>query len=254
MLSAHGVTHPGRVRKTNEDSLLSDETLGLFVVADGMGGHNAGEVASQLAVEAIRGFLLRSAGDDVTWPYGIDPRLSFGANRLMTAIKLANRRVFKAGESRDEFTGLGTTVVAVFVDDGQLMFSGVGDSRVYIFAGGQLEQITQDDSWVATVIAKEPGVDPASLASHPMRHVLTNVLGARELMEMEVGERELQGGERLLLCSDGLHGALDEATIGRLLATDATPKAMAEALVQLALDRDGSDNVSALVVHVATTN
>ena len=193
MLTSHGVTHPGRVRKTNEDSLFADPALGLFVVADGMGGHNAGEVASRLAVEAIKGFLARSPdGDDFTWPYGIDPELSFPGNRLMTAIKLANRRVFKAGESRDEYTGLGTTVVAALIDDDQLTFSGVGDSRIYVCAGGTLEQITQDDSWVATVLAREPGMDDdAALATHPMRHVLTNVLGAREQIEMEVSERTL---------------------------------------------------------------
>jgi PPM family protein phosphatase len=251
MMQAHGVTHAGRVRKTNEDALLNEPEIGLFVVADGMGGHNAGEVASRLAIESIKGFLVRSqASDDFTWPYGIDPRCSFQANRLMTAIKLANRRVFKAGESRDEYTGLGTTVVAALIEEDQLTFSGVGDSRIYVYLDGQLDQITQDDSWVATVLAREPGITEASLASHPMRHVLTNVLGAREQMEMDVGERTLVGGETLLLCSDGLHGALDDQTLARVLGSDAPADAVADELVRLALDADGSDNISALVVRV----
>ena len=252
MLTGHGVTHPGRVRKNNEDSLLSDPGLGLFLVADGMGGHNAGEVASRLAVEAIKGFLSRSAGgDDFTWPYGIDPRLSFAGNRLMTAIRLANRRVFKAGESRDEYTGLGTTIVAALIEDDALTFSGVGDSRIYVCASGTLEQITQDESWVATVLAREPGMeDAAALATHPMRHVLTNVLGAREQMEMQVGERTFAPGERLLLCSDGLHGALDDATLLGVLAASASANEAAEELVRLALERDGSDNITALVVEM----
>jgi protein phosphatase len=251
-LTGHGVTHPGRVRKNNEDALLCDPELGLFLVADGMGGHNAGEVASRLAVEAIKGFLAKSAGgDDFTWPYGIDPRLSFQGNRLMTAIRLANRRVFKAGESRDEYTGLGTTIVAALIDDDQLTFSGVGDSRVYLCGHGKLQQLTQDDSWVATVLAREPGMeDAATLATHPMRHVLTNVLGAREQMEMEVADRALEGGDRLLLCSDGLHGALDDATLQRVLTESATAAAAAEELVRLALERDGSDNITALVVDM----
>ena len=102
MLTAHGVSHPGRVRKHNEDAWRSEPELGHFLVADGMGGHNAGEVASGLAVEAIHAFLRRTKdGEDVTWPYGIDAKMSFNANRVMTAIKLANKRVFKAGESRD---------------------------------------------------------------------------------------------------------------------------------------------------------
>jgi serine/threonine protein phosphatase PrpC len=248
-LVAHGVTHPGRVRKNNEDALLFDADLGLFLVADGMGGHNAGEVASALAVEAIRGFLVRSKpGDDFTWPYGIDPTLSFLGNRLSTAIKLANRRVFKAGESHDSYTGLGTTVVAMAVEEDQCAFSGVGDSRVYVWADGRLEQLTRDDSWVATVLAREPAMDEAVLASHPMRHVLTNVIGAREPIEMDIHERTLRGGERFLLCSDGLHGVLDDHHLERVLSSDAAPQAMAEDLIRQSLERDVGDNVTALVV------
>ena len=141
MLTVHGVTHPGRVRKINEDSWLGDIDLGVFVVADGMGGHNAGEIASKLAIESVRGFLLRTSdSDDCTWPYGIDPTLSFNANRLMTSLKLANHCVFKVGESRDEYTGMGTTAVAVVISHGRLIYSGVGDSRIYSFVEGRLQQ------------------------------------------------------------------------------------------------------------------
>jgi protein phosphatase len=248
MLTAHGVTHTGRVRKANEDTVFWDAGLGLFAVADGMGGHNAGEVASQLAVEAITGFLLRTRnGEDFTWPYGINPALSFGGNRLMTAVKLANRRVVKAGESRDEYVGLGTTIVAALIEDGQAILARVGDSRIYACSEGRLEQLTQDDSWVATVLAREPGADEAALASHPMRHVLTNVLGAREPLEMDIIERPVPPGV-LLLCSDGLHGALDADTIAGVLSSGQSVETMAEELVRLALERDGSDNITALVV------
>lgn len=249
-LTAHGVTDPGRVRKNNEDALFFDADLGLFLVADGMGGHNAGEVASALAVESIRGFLVRSKpGDDFTWPYGIDPTLSFLGNRLSTAIKLANRRVFKAGESQDSYTGLGTTVVAMAVEEDQCVFSGVGDSRLYLWSEGRLEQLTRDDSWVATVLAREPAMDEAALASHPMRHVLTNVIGAREPLEMDVHERTLRGGERFLLCSDGLHGVLDDPELEQVLCSStATPEAMAADLIRQALARHAQDNVTALVV------
>jgi len=250
MLTAHGVTNAGLVRKNNEDALFWDASLGLFLVADGMGGHNAGEVASNLAVEAIKGFLIRSLeSEEITWPYGLDPTLSLHGNRLMTSIQLANRRVFKAGESRDEYTGLGTTVVAALIDDDRLTFSGVGDSRIYSFLDGKLDQLTEDDSWMATVLARETGKDPATLLSHPMRHVLTNVLGARDQMDMEVSERALIGGETLLLCSDGLHGALDDQSLESVLASGKTVEAMAEALVSLALERDGGDNITALVVR-----
>jgi serine/threonine protein phosphatase PrpC len=254
-LEAHGVTHPGKVRKVNEDSLLCQPDPGLFVVADGMGGHNAGEVASRLALEAISNFLAMSRdGEDFTWPYGLNPTLSFHGNRLMTAIKLANRRVFKVGESRDEYTGLGTTVVAALVDDDQLIFCGVGDSRIYLYSGESFEQLTEDDSWMATILAREPGKDESAFASHPMRHVLTNVLGAREQLDMDVIERTFAPGDVILLCSDGLHGALDDAALCAVLATGASVDTMAQQLVDRALEQDGHDNITALVVRLGSAS
>ena len=252
MLTAHGVTHAGRVRKTNEDALLCDPASGLFVVADGMGGHNAGEVASQLAIDAISGFLERSrGGEDFTWPYGLDPSMSFQGNRLMTAVKLANRRVFKAGESREDYTGLGTTVVAALIHDGTLTFCGVGDSRLYVHANGKLEQLTQDDTWTATVLARGLGKDQKAFSEHPLRHVLTNVLGARAQIEIRIGERAAVGDLVILLCSDGLHGALDDTTIAGVLGDGRDARETADELLRLALAREAKDNITAMVVRVA---
>lgn len=248
-LTAYGVTHPGKVRPNNEDALFSDPETGLFIVADGMGGHQAGEVASRLAVDTIRGFLEASRGDkDLTWPFGFDPQLSFNANRLVTAVRLANRKVYQAGEEQPDYAGMGTTIVVALIDDGTLTFCGVGDSRLYLLAGTRLEQLTHDDSWVATVLAREPGVDRATLNQHPMRHVLTNVLGARDDTDVEVGERPFRAGERLLLCSDGLHGALDDVTLQVLLAGPGTLEEIAQRLVAAALDRSGTDNITGVLV------
>lgn len=250
MLTAHGVTHPGRVRKINEDSWFCDVDLGVFVVADGMGGHNAGEVASKLAVEAMQGFLVRTEdSDDCTWPYGIDPKLSFNANRLMTSLKLANRRVFKVGENRDDYTGMGTTAVAVLIEYDRLVYAGVGDSRIYSFVEGRLQQLTADDSWIAEVLAREPGMDETALLHHPMRNVLTNVIGARVTIEVTVTERPLRDGELLLLCSDGLHGAVDSKTIEGIVASGASVDRIADELLQAALQGTASDNITALVVR-----
>ncbi|MBI1874761.1 MAG: serine/threonine-protein phosphatase [Acidobacteria bacterium] len=248
MVSAFGVTDPGPVRKNNEDWFISDEQLRLFVVADGMGGHNAGEVASRLAVEAIRGFIHRSAEDrDFSWPYGIDPNLSYESNRLRTAIGLANRRVFRTAESHDDYTGMGTTVVGVLISDARMVVGHVGDSRLYRAANGDLRCLTRDDSWVAKLVADDPRLDPAE---HPMRHALTNVVGAHERADIHIAEHDLQGGETLLLCSDGLHGVLDDSTIHELMTADDDVEGVARSLVAAALERGTRDNVTALVVRV----
>jgi serine/threonine protein phosphatase PrpC len=246
MITAAGATHPGRVRPINEDAFLCDEEGGLFVVADGMGGHSAGEVASTLALETIRTFLTRTRdSENVTWPYGIDPTLSFDGNRLLTAVKLANRRVFKAAESREDYTGMGTTVVAALVSGDRLIFVSVGDSRLYTLAGGDLVQLTDDDTWVKLT----DGLDPGAIAKHPMRHVLTNVIGARDQIECRVTERVLGATETFLFCTDGLHGFTDAATLAAVLRAEDSPAMRAERLVQAALDQGGHDNVTVLVVR-----
>ena len=250
MITAHGVSHTGRVRSTNEDTLLIDDDLGLYVVADGMGGHNAGDVASKLAVATLRAFMVRSRdGNECTWPFGVDGSVSLDANRLLTAVKLANRRVFKAADSNDDYTGMGTTVVATLVQGERLMHCGVGDSRVYASVDGALSQLTVDDSWAATMLATDPDMDEATLATHPMRHVLTNVLGATEETEVDVTERRLRDGDQVLLCSDGLHGALTTETIAAVLEAEPDVSLAAERLVREVLDGEAIDNVSALVLR-----
>jgi protein phosphatase len=248
MVQAHAVSESGPVRKNNEDSCAIEQDLQLFVVADGVGGHSAGEVASRLAVEALVGFVRRSTEDnDITWPYGIDPDLSIDGNRLRTAINLANRRVFRASESHDDYTGMGSTLVGAIVAGSRLSVGSVGDSRLYLLSAGRLSQLTVDDTWAATVLGSNGG-DP-EVARHPMRHVLTNVLGTREQAVVHMLERELAPGDVLLLCSDGLHGVADDAVLEEVLREEASAEAAAARLVRLALDRGTRDNVTALVVR-----
>jgi serine/threonine protein phosphatase PrpC len=159
--------------------------------------------------------------------------------------------VYQAGEDQSNYSGMGTTIVAAIIEQSQLSFCGVGDSRLYLLAGGTLTQLTHDDSWVATVLANEPGVDENTLAHHPMRHVLTNVVGARDETEVEVGERPMKDGELLLLCSDGLHGTLGHDLIQSILAAEGPVEELAERLIVAALDRNASDNVTAVLVKHA---
>ena len=249
MIEAFGLSDVGRVRKGNEDSFACDESLRLFIVADGMGGHNAGEVASRLAVEAMVGFIKRTAGEgEWSWPYGVDPNLSYDANRLRTAIYLANRRVFRAAEDRDDYTGMGTTVVAVIITETSAVVGHVGDSRVYMYVDGELQRLTQDDSWAATVLPQELGNDAAAIARHPMRNVLTNVLGVREQTQIHLAEFPLKGDEVLMLCSDGLHGSLEDVSIAEIIRDGKDLQATAHKLIDSALDGGSRDNVTALLI------
>ena len=250
MIRACGVSDVGRVRKSNEDRYISDLDLRLFAVADGMGGHKAGEVAAQLAIDAISSFVSRSANDnDVTWPYGIDDSLSFDGNRLRTAICLANRRVFRAAESTDDYGGMGTTVVGLIVNGAQAAIGSVGDSRVYRLSGGRLLQVTTDDSWASTILSQDPALKPEDIAHHPMRNVLTNVLGGRSSVDVRVTEHTLNDGDVLLLCSDGLHNVIDLTLLEELLQQTSDVERIARTLVQTALERGSRDNVTALVVR-----
>jgi len=247
VLRAFGVTDKGRIRSTNEDCFSLQEDLGLCVLADGMGGHNAGEVASRLAVDAIVEFY--GAGTD-DWPFGYDPSLSADGNRLRTAIHLANVQILEMAATSEEYAGMGTTVVAARVaDDGRLTVGHVGDSRLYVFSGGRLRQVTRDDSWAATVLAQDPEFDPLLLQHHPMRNALTNVVGARAGTEVHVAEQALVEGDMILLSSDGVHGVLDERRLERLMIDGDDTKEIARNLISSALLSGSRDNCTAIVAR-----
>lgn len=250
MIEAHGLTDPGRKRKSNEDFMQFDTGIGFAVVADGMGGHQSGEVASRLAVETLRDFIGRAHGDrDLTWPFGITGERSFEANCLSTGIRLANRSVYRRAADREELTGMGTTLVAVLARDGRLTYAGVGDSRAYLFRDNRLQQITRDDSWIEAAIAQQL-IDVSERDVHPFRHVLTKAIGLQEDVEFEVREERLRAGDRILLCSDGLTTALsDERIEGLLRQHTGDLEATCRALVVAANDAGGPDNVTVLVVR-----
>jgi serine/threonine protein phosphatase PrpC len=250
MLEAFALSDLGLVRKGNEDGFICNETLKLFVVADGMGGHAAGEVASRLAIETVEGFVRRSHDDsDFSWPYGVDPQLTLAGNRLRTAIHLANRRVFRASESCDDYTGMGTTLTGLLITEERVAYGHVGDTRLYMLEDDAYRQVTRDDTWVATILANDPTMTPADVAKHPMRHVLTNVLGAREQVEVQLGEFRLKPGALYLLCSDGLYGMVTEDLIERVMRAGGPLDAMGGELIQAALDGGGHDNITAVLVR-----
>jgi len=230
----------------NEDRFISAEDLRLFVVADGMGGRAAGEVAAAVAVESIENFIRRSHDtSDFSWPYGIDPELSLDANRLKTAVNLANRRINRMAENHDDYLAMATTAVCALIANGHLVAAHVGDSRLYLSNGDGLHQLTQDDSWAATVL----GGKDAVAGSSAVRHVLTNVLGARPDTLVHVQERELTGTETLLLCSDGLHGSVPHETLNDLMTSSEDIQELAQRLIAAALEHGSRDNITVLIVR-----
>jgi protein phosphatase len=251
MLEAFGKTDVGRRRKLNEDNFLIDRDTHMYAVCDGMGGHNAGEIASKMAIETLHAFIAKSHGEekDITWPYGLEPQLSFEANRLKTAIKLANKRVFKAADNREDYTGMGTTLVAALVNDTTLTVGSAGDSRCYLVRDGKLTQLTRDDSWVSAAWA-EGILSHDEIDRHPLRNVITKAVGAKESIEIETVEHKLEAGDLVLLCSDGLHAMITDDEILRLLQpVPASLEKAADTLIDAANEAGGKDNVSVVLLR-----
>jgi len=250
MIEAFGRTDMGRRRKLNEDSFLVDPGSNLFAVCDGMGGHNAGEVASRMAIETLASFIEKSAHErEITWPWGLDAALSFDGNRLKTAIRLANSRVFQAADNREEYMGMGTTVVAAIVAGNLMTLGSAGDSRCYLLREGHLAQLTRDDSWVSAALG-EGILNSDDAERHPLRNVITKAVGARDSIDLDVGEHALQPGDLAMLCSDGLHSMLADDEITRLLVP--LPDKLEEAatrLVEAANEAGGKDNVTVVLLR-----
>jgi protein phosphatase len=243
-----GRTDPGRIRATNEDAFVADEELGLFAVADGMGGHNAGEVASRLALDTLVSFIRASRSDSgITWPYGFVASMPFEANQLKSAIQLANQEIRFRAQRQPECEGMGSTIVALIAEGARIWYANVGDSRLYLWRDGALTQLSEDDSWAASML--RAGADPEVVNRHEMRHMLTRALGTGQALDIAVSQIELQPGDVLLACSDGLYGPVGDAGLAQVLASaGGDVDAAAGALIAAALDGGGPDNVTALLV------
>jgi protein phosphatase len=230
----------------NEDAHFIDLTLGLLVVADGMGGHNAGEVASRLAVEAVVEFIrVTHERRDITWPFPFNPSRSMTLNRLEAALRLANRKVHDAGERDPSQAGMGTTIVAALVEGDRIVIGHVGDSRAYVLRDGTLVQKTEDHTWVNAVM----GSANRAALDHPYRHVLTNGIGLGAELSPALSEDRITPGDQWLMSTDGVHGALDSETL-RDAMTGHTPEGAAREAIQRALHAGTTDNATAVVLNV----
>ena len=243
---------PGLRRSSNEDSYCTRPDLGLFVVADGMGGHVAGEVASRVAVEAIEIFIQETAGADKnrTWPFPFEPALSLEANRLKAAFRLANRRIASTIADSHDLRGMATTASSLLAGPDGACVAHVGDSRVYVLRGGHLQQITNDHSWVEEQV--RAGTMTATAArQHPWRNVVTRALSGGEDPEVDVTQVHPVQSERYLLCSDGLFSVVPDEQIAALLGTPGVPlEDVCQKLIDAANAAGGPDNITALVLEV----
>lgn len=236
LLEHHGLTDPGKVRKNNEDSLLvgegRDETL--FVVADGIGGFEAGEVASSIAVETLKELRPRESFDD--------------------SIQEANRRILSAARDDDKLSGMGTTVVAIRFggteEEPAAEIAHVGDSRAYLLRDGDLKPLTEDHSLVAELV-RSGDLTRAQAAEHPQKNLITRALGADEDVEVDTTRIPVEKGDRILLCSDGLSDMVSESRISQVLSEPSQdPEAPARQLLSEALEAGGTDNITLVLVDV----
>jgi len=249
-IAYQALTDTGRKRKGNEDSVLVNLEQNLFVVADGMGGHAAGEVASKVAVEAINEFICLTAGDaEITWPFGLEDNVSYDGNRIKTAIRYAHRKVLDATKERSEYEGMATTVAAVLVDGDTANLAHVGDSRIYRYRDSVLELLTSDHSWVNEQI--QSGIITSDQArNHPLRNVVTRALGGKADLQVDLQPSKVKPGDILLLCSDGLTSMVHDERIAEVFSEAAGElEKAARGLVDEANSQGGEDNITVVLIE-----
>ncbi len=244
-----GLTDLGKKRTSNEDAFFIDDTLGLYVVADGMGGHAAGEVASQETVETVYGMVKRQYASLHALREPLDPDNARAACRVMeSAVQAATYMVFSMAQMDREKTGMGTTISAILVLGDFAVTAQVGDSRIYRINDTETEQLTEDHTLIAWQL-KQGIITPQEARKSPHRNVITRAVGNREYVQVDTGLIPLRAGDRYLLCSDGLHGYLHQADIAPIAALGG--QAAAQRFIDLANERGGKDNITAVIVEIS---
>lgn len=243
-------TDPGLRRSQNEDSYCARPELGLFVVADGMGGHAAGEVASRLAVDAIASVVETTVelGPQDTWPIPFDTSVGRDGNRLRAGFDLANRRIAERMAQAANLRGMATTAVALLLTETASALAHVGDSRAYLYREAALTRLTRDHSWVEEQV-QAGMLSEGAAREHPWRNIVTRALAGGDAVDVEITEPALTGGDRVLLCSDGLSSVLTDDAIRDVLSQN-DRDAVCHELVRLVNERGGPDNVTTLVLDI----
>lgn len=244
-----GQTDVGRKRAHNEDNFAILGDYGLYIVADGMGGHASGEVASQLAVDTMREFFAATNEDpDRTWPYKMDRNRGYEENRLITGVMLSNLRIFEAAKSNPSQRGMGTTIVALFVTQEGMYVAHVGDSRVYRIRDGQLEQLTEDHS-LLNDYKKMKQLTEEEINNFPHKNVIVRALGMKETVKVDTRFEQPRQGDILLLCSDGLAGPVSDEEIRSIILSHSDLQEATQRLIDRANENGGPDNVTCVLAR-----
>lgn len=248
---AAGLSDVGQQREHNEDSFCILPEYDLFIVADGMGGHRAGDVASKMATHTIASFFQATSKEDATWPFHFDPHLSVEENRLITGIKVANKRIYEASTRNREVHGMGTTVVgALFAKERERMYvAHVGDSRAYRIRKGEITQLTRDHSLLNDYLLVMPDMTQEQRDELPT-NVITRALGMQDSVVVDLIPEQPQAGDVYLLCSDGLSGMITDDRIRELVIAADELEGAARALVETANENGGEDNVTVVLLRV----
>jgi protein phosphatase len=244
-----GQTHVGMKRNHNEDSYLLLPEEQLFCLADGMGGHSSGEVASRIAVEEMAEFYKLTGRDqDATWPFKMDKTRNYDENRLATAIKLANARIFERASAEQKYKNMGTTIVTVHFAASAVYVGHVGDSRGYLYRGGALRQLTEDHSLLNDYL-KAKKLTPEEIEAFPHKNVIVRALGMKDSVQVDLGRVDPQDGDIYLLCSDGLSGMVTDAQIQETLTRAKNLDTACAELIHLANANGGNDNATCILVR-----
>lgn len=248
---AAGMTDVGQQRDHNEDSYAVLSEYDLFIVADGMGGHRAGDVASRLATDAIAEFFRSTQHEDATWPFHFDTSLTEEENRLVTGIRVANRQIFERSVRSRDCQGMGTTVVgALFSKKKKRLFVGhVGDSRAYRIRDGKIQQLTRDHSLINDYLMAMPELTDEQRAELP-KNVITRALGMQDHVVVDLVQDDPQVGDVYLLCSDGLSGMITDDEILDVVSETGDANEICRRLIERANEHGGEDNITALVIRI----
>lgn len=245
-----GDTHVGMKRDHNEDSFYLPVSERLAIVADGMGGHASGEVASRIAVETVAGYFKATENaQPLTWPFKVDRDNQANVNRMQVAIKLANQQIFEEAEQNPDCHGMGTTIVAAYFLDDALIVGHVGDSRLYRVREGEIDQITRDHSLLNDYI-KMKHLSEAEIAAFPQKNVIVRALGMKASVEVDIFHDTPRIGDLYLLCSDGLSGMLSDMEIAGLAQEERDLDSLCEKLIAGANENGGVDNITVVCARI----